>query len=71
VTLFTSGLPTNIISSPQTLIWSMAAWAFLPASLLMRGVAMARIADMIRTKRDLKVAAEAEAARAEAEEDDN
>jgi hypothetical protein len=41
----------------------MAAWAFLPASLLMRGVAMARIADMIRTKRDVKIAAEAEAAR--------
>ena len=49
----------------------MAAWAFLPASLLMRGVAMARIADMIRTKRDVKIAAEAEAARAaEAAEND-
>lgn len=69
VALFTAGLPTNIISSPQTLIWLMAAWAFLPASLLMRGVAMARIADMIRTKRDLKIAAEA--ARAEADEDDS
>jgi hypothetical protein len=70
IALFTAGLPMNVIASPQTLIWSMAAWAFLPASLLMRGVAMARIADMIRTKRDLKVAAEAEAARAEAAEDD-
>jgi hypothetical protein len=70
IALFSSGLPTHVIASPQTLIWSMAAWAFLPASLLMRGVAMARIADMIRTKRDLKVAAEAEASRAEAEEDD-
>jgi hypothetical protein len=36
----------------------------------MRGVAMARIADMIRTKRDLKIAAEAEAARADAEPED-
>jgi hypothetical protein len=70
IALFSSGLPTSVIASPQSLIWSIAAWAFLPASLLMRGVAMARIADMIRTKRDLKVAAEAEAARAEAEEDD-
>jgi hypothetical protein len=70
IALFSSGLPTSVIASPQSLIWSIAAWAFLPASLLMRGVAMARIADMIRTKRDLKVAAEAEAARVEAEEDD-
>jgi hypothetical protein len=71
IALFTSGLPSTVIASPQTLIWSMAAWAFLPASLLMRGVAMARIADMIRTKRDVKIAAEAEAARAaQAAEDD-
>jgi hypothetical protein len=66
IALFTAGLPLSIVTSPQTLIWTMAAWAFLPASLLMRGVAMARIAGMIRTKRDLKIAAEAEAARAEA-----
>lgn len=71
IALFSAGLPSTVVASPQTLIWSMAAWAFLPASLLMRGVAMARIADMIRTKRDVKIAAEAEAARAaEAAEDD-
>jgi hypothetical protein len=70
IALLTSGLPSHVIASQQTLIWSIAAWAFLPASLLMRGVAMARIADMIRTKRDRKIAAEAEAARAEDEEDD-
>lgn len=29
----------------------MAAWAFLPASLLMRGIAMGRVAAMIREKR--------------------
>ena len=40
--------PSTIVASPQTLIWTMAAWSFLPASLFMRGVAMARIADMIR-----------------------
>lgn len=38
-------------SSPHTLVWTVAAWAFLPASLLMRGVAMARIADMIAERR--------------------
>lgn len=53
VTLASSGLPPSTLTSAQTLIWTMAAWAFLPASLLMRGVAMGRIADMIRTKRGL------------------
>ncbi len=53
VTLASAGLPPSTLTSAQTLIWAMAAWAFLPASLLMRGVAMGRIADMIRMKRDL------------------
>lgn len=37
--------------SPHTLIWTMSAWAFLPASLFMRGIAMGRIAGMIADKR--------------------
>ena len=41
----TSGLPAATLTSSQTLVWTMAAWSFLPASLLMRGVAMGRIAD--------------------------
>jgi len=45
------------LESPHTLIWTVAAWAFLPASLFMRGIAMGRIAAMIREKR--KRAAEA------------
>lgn len=39
------------LESPQTLIWTMSAWAFLPASLFMRGIAMGRIAGMIAEKR--------------------
>lgn len=39
------------LDNPQTLIWTMTAWAFLPASLVMRGVAMAKVADMIQEKR--------------------
>ncbi len=39
------------LESPQTLIWTMTAWAFLPASLFMRGIAMGRIAGMIAEKR--------------------
>jgi hypothetical protein len=70
ISALTSGLPTQTITSPQPLIWTAAAWAFLPASLLMRGVAMGRVADMIRVKRDRKIAADAaEAADQRASED--
>ncbi|MBE9637526.1 hypothetical protein IQ782_11790 [Salipiger pacificus] len=43
----------NLVSlaEPQTLIWTMSAWAFLPASLVMRGVALMRIAALIEEKR--------------------
>ena len=39
------------LTSPQTLIWTITAWAFLPASLFMRGIAMGRVADMIADRR--------------------
>jgi hypothetical protein len=39
------------LENPLTLIWTVAAWAFLPASLFMRGIAMGRIAGMISRKR--------------------
>jgi hypothetical protein len=39
------------LQNPQTQIWTIAAWAFLPASIIMRGVAMGKIADMIEEKR--------------------
>ena len=42
------------IESPHTLIWTMTAWAFLPASLFMRGIAMGRVASMIEEKRRLQ-----------------
>ena len=48
----TSGsIDIGALSVPQTLIWTMCLWAFLPASLMMRGIAMARIANMIEDKR--------------------
>jgi hypothetical protein len=37
--------------NPQTLIWTVSAWAFLPASMVMRGIAMNRVAGMIEDKR--------------------
>ncbi|MBU2963598.1 hypothetical protein KO516_22770 [Citreicella sp. C3M06] len=39
------------LTEPQTLIWTMSAWAFLPASLIMRGIALMRIAELIEEKR--------------------
>ncbi len=42
---------TFTLASAQTLIWMVAAWAFLPATLIMRGIAMGRIAGMIRESR--------------------
>lgn len=49
------------LENPQTLIWTVAAWAFLPASLFMRGIAMGRIARMIESKRrESNAAAEAD-----------
>jgi hypothetical protein len=46
-----AGFVPMSFASPQTLIWTMTAWAFLPASLFMRGIAMGRVADMIRERR--------------------
>lgn len=51
VTLGGVSLGTLDLTAPQTLIWTVAAWAFLPASLFMRGIAMGRIAGMIRARR--------------------
>jgi len=42
--------PINL-ANPHTLIWTMTAWAFLPASLLMRGIALGRVAQMIARQR--------------------
>lgn len=39
------------LDNPQTLIWTVSAWAFLPASLFMRGIALGRVAELIAAKR--------------------
>jgi len=39
------------LDNPNSMVWIVAAWAFLPTSLLMRGLAMARIAELIERKR--------------------
>ncbi|MBL8561041.1 MAG: hypothetical protein JNN06_02060 [Gemmobacter sp.] len=49
-----SGFSPLTLSSPQTLIWTLTAWSFLPCSLFMRGIAMGKIAAMIREKRRIE-----------------
>lgn len=51
VNIASIGFEPLTLTAPQTLIWTMTIWAFLPASLFMRGIAMNRIAEMIRDKR--------------------
>ncbi|MEH7827911.1 hypothetical protein [Gemmobacter denitrificans] len=53
VKIGSTGFEPLTLTTPQTLIWTMTAWAFLPASLFMRGIAMGKIAAMIRDKRRL------------------
>ena len=51
VSLSSSGINPDSMTASQTLIWTMTAWAFLPASLFMRGIALGRIAEMVRDVR--------------------
>ncbi|MDQ1848695.1 hypothetical protein Q9299_10400 [Gemmobacter fulvus] len=53
VKIGSAGFEPLTLTTPQTLIWTMTAWSFLPASLFMRGIAMGKIAAMIREKRRL------------------
>lgn len=39
------------LDQPQTMVWALAIWAFLPFSLIMRGLAMQRIASLIEARR--------------------
>nr|WP_314732215.1 hypothetical protein [Aliiroseovarius crassostreae] len=50
------------VANDQTLIWTLTAWAFLPASLFMRGIAMGRVALMISDERKKNAKAEQEEA---------
>lgn len=44
-------LDLSVVADPHTLIWVMTAWAFLPANLIIRGIALHRVADIIEEKR--------------------
>ncbi len=51
VRLAMGGIDPAALTGSHSMIWTMTAWAFLPASLFMRGIAMQRVAQMIRDKR--------------------
>lgn len=40
------------LQDSHTLIWTMTAWAFIPASMIMRGIAVLRVAQMIAVQRE-------------------
>ncbi len=39
------------LDDPMTLIWTISAWAFIPVSMIMRGIAMGRVAELIDENR--------------------
>lgn len=46
--------------TPQTLIWAISAWAFVPSSMFIRGIALWRISILIEEKRRRTYAQQAE-----------
>ena len=51
VSVLAGVLKSGSALDPKTLIWIICAWAFIPAGLVMRGVAMHRVAELITAKR--------------------
>lgn len=49
--LFVLGETVQSVSNAQVVIWAVAAWCFLPVTLILRGMALGRIAAMIRNQR--------------------
>jgi hypothetical protein len=46
------------LMNPHTLIWTVSAWGVIPASLIMRGIAMGKVAEMITEQRRASYGAE-------------
>ncbi|MFW8633552.1 hypothetical protein [Cribrihabitans pelagius] len=60
VTLSAGLADPALLAAPHVLVWSVTAWALVPASMIMRGMAMLRIAALIaRQRRAAHRAAEA------------
>lgn len=63
VSALSAVIDPTLLRNPQTLVWMIGAWGILPASMLMRGMAMLRVAELIEQKRR-RVYANAEAMQA-------
>ncbi|MEX0283918.1 MAG: hypothetical protein AB3N23_04845 [Paracoccaceae bacterium] len=44
-------VPPMNMANPHVLIWTVSGWAFLPASMIIRGIALFRVSDLIEEKR--------------------
>jgi hypothetical protein len=55
-----SFIDPRLLMTAQTMIWSICIWAFIPASMFMRGIALWRISDLIEEKRRRTYARRAE-----------
>ena len=51
VNLAATHLGLTMIDSTQTMVWVITLWMFLPLNMFMRGMAMARVAEMITERR--------------------
>ena len=51
IRLTPNGAEAFLAADPQTLIWAITAWAFLPANLALRGIALLRVAELIAARR--------------------
>jgi hypothetical protein len=49
-------LEMSLVTSQQTMVWMVALWMFFPITVFMRGMAMARVADMITARRKRLIA---------------
>ena len=46
-----------MLARPQNMVWVVSLWAIVPASLMIRGLALGRVAEMIQQKRNRAYAA--------------
>ncbi|MGJ8603583.1 MAG: hypothetical protein ACSHXH_05600 [Marivita sp.] len=49
--LWIGAFDASVLAVPEILIWVLCAWAFLPLTLMMRGIALFRVAALIEEKR--------------------
>ncbi len=51
IRLASSVIPPIDLANPHVVVWLISAWAFLPASMVIRGIALFRVSDLIQEKR--------------------